>query len=239
MRLKDKVAVISGAGRGQGQATAELFAGEGATVYGGDVSPGDYGDGRITHRALDISDPASWKALVDEIVAEHGRIDILVNNAAIVHTDTGLTETTLEDWQRVFDVNVTGTFLGMRTVIPVMVENGAGSVVNIASILAMRGAPIQSPYKVSKGAIRTLGHNAAVTYASAGVRVNTIFPGLVDTPMLAAVGDRDVVAAVSAGIPLGRPAQPLEIAYGTLFLASDEASYVTGAELVIDGGAMA
>jgi NAD(P)-dependent dehydrogenase (short-subunit alcohol dehydrogenase family) len=238
MRLEGKVAIVTGAGRGQGRATAELFADEGAIVYAADIVPGSYGPDTIRHRTLDISRDEEWAVLVDGVIADEGRVDILVNNAAITGESGPLATTTLEDWNRVIQTNLTGTFLGMRAALPKMVERRSGAVVNVASIVAFSPVPFVAPYHASKGGIRVITKHAALEYAPHGVRVNAVFPGIIDTPMMeAAVTNDKLVAAFEASIPMGRIGRPDEVARGTLFLASDEASYLTGAELTIDGGA--
>ncbi|MCZ4519468.1 SDR family oxidoreductase [Rhodococcus ruber] len=238
MRLKDKIAIITGGGKGLGRETAELFASEGAIVYAGDVVLGDYQTDGVHQRHLDVSDPDDWTALVDEIVETHGGLDILVNNASIVKTFDVLTDVTLDDWNSVLNVNLTGTFLGLKTAIPAMVKSNGGSIVNIASTVALTGTPTMAPYGATKGGIRTLTKHVAVTYAAAGIRSNSVFPGLIDTGLLKEAGDA-AIAAVLGMTPIGRAASTREIANGILFLASDEASYMTGSELVIDGGFVA
>jgi NAD(P)-dependent dehydrogenase (short-subunit alcohol dehydrogenase family) len=238
MRLDGKVAIVTGAGRGQGQATAELFAAEGAAVYAADIAPGSYGPRSIRHRELDISQEAQWAELVDEIVSAAGKLDILVNNAGITGASGPFVTTTLEDWNQVIQTNLTGTFLGMRAALPAMLEQKSGAIVNIASIVAFSPVPFVAPYHATKGGIRVLTKHAAMEYAGQGIRINSIYPGIIDTPMMeAAVSNEKVAAAFVASIPMGRIGLPREVAHGSLFLASDDASYLTGVELVIDGGA--
>jgi NAD(P)-dependent dehydrogenase (short-subunit alcohol dehydrogenase family) len=238
MRLEGKVAIVTGAGRGQGQATAELFASEGAAVYAVDVVPGSYGTDAIKHRALDIRQEDEWAAVVGEVVAAEGKLDILVNNAGITGSSGPLSDTSLEDWDLVIQTNLTGTFLGMRAAVRQMQEQKSGAIVNVASIVALSPVPFVAPYHASKGGIRVLTKHAARAYATAGIRVNLILPGIIDTPMMeAAAADERIRSALIAGIPMGRIGRPSEVAHGSLFLASDDASYLTGAEIVIDGGA--
>jgi len=237
-RLQGKIAIVTGGAQGQGRATAELFADEGAVVYACDVRPGDYEHSGVHQRALDISDEAGWGALVAEISETHGRLDILVNNAGIVLSNDNIVDVAIDDLEKVIHVNVLGATLGARAVIPAMLEGGSGSIVNIISTLAQHAAPVQGAYQVSKGALRSLTRHLAVTYARSGVRVNAILPGMVDTPMLAG-SPADALEAAAAMIPMGRFAKPIEIAYGSLFLASDESSFMTGSEVVIDGGVLA
>lgn len=237
-RLRNKIAIVTGGARGQGQATAELFADEGAIVYACDVDEGEYTHDGVHHRRLDVVDEAQWSALVTEVRGTHSRLDILVNNAAVVLSGENIVDVAVSDLETVLRVNVLGTTLGTRAVIPAMVAGGGGSIVNIASTLAQHAAPTQGAYQVSKGALRSLTRHVAVAYGRSGVRANTILPGRVETRMLPRRSDEARRAAMDT-IPLGRFAQPREIANGSLFLASDESSYVTGAELVMDGGVLA
>jgi NAD(P)-dependent dehydrogenase (short-subunit alcohol dehydrogenase family) len=234
MRLEGKVAIVTGAAGGLGRATAELFAEEGAVVYATDVAAGDFSPDTIRHREHDITAEDEWALLVAETIADAGRIDVLVNNAGITGTTLELAETPLDEWDAVIRTNLTGAFLGMRAVIPHMQARQAGSIVNIASIRAFHPNRGLAAYHAAKSGLRGLSRHAALKYAADGIRVNTIFPGVMDTPMLGA--NRDVAAAHVALIPLGRIGLAAEVARGSLYLASGESSYVTGAELVIDGG---
>jgi NAD(P)-dependent dehydrogenase (short-subunit alcohol dehydrogenase family) len=235
VRLANKVALISGGSRGIGRATAELFAREGATVYVGDRDEAEPFSGSVEWRPLQVTALGQWRALVDEIVSAHGHLDILVNNAGLVGSYKPIHEIRLSDWKRVIDVNLLGVFYGMRSVIPVMRRTGGGSIVNVSSIWGIVGAAGVAAYQASKGAVATLSKNGAISYVADGIRVNSVHPGIVDTPMI-----RAQAAAITAGVveatPMRRLAEPSEIAYGILFLASDESSYVTGVELPIDGG---
>jgi NAD(P)-dependent dehydrogenase (short-subunit alcohol dehydrogenase family) len=239
-RLDAKVAIVTGGARGIGLACVELFAEEGATVIAADLEPAASptevaGAGSIAPHALDVTSDAQWQSLVREVVERHGRIDVLVNNAGTVGSYDGIAEIDPEVWHRVVALNQTGPFLGMRHTIPVMRAQRSGSIVNVSSIWGIVGAAGVSAYQASKGAVRLMSKNAALTYVGDGLRVNSLHPGIIDTPMIAAQ-DADITAAVVEATPMKRLGRPREIAAGALFLASDESSYVTGAELVIDGG---
>jgi 3alpha(or 20beta)-hydroxysteroid dehydrogenase len=235
-RLHRKVAVVTGASLGIGRAIAELFAEEGAKVIVFDVlSPEPFEDASIESKHLDVSKLDDWTRAVDDVVAEHGRIDVLVNNAGLVGSYLALDEIELEDWHRVIDINQNGVFYGMRTVVPVMKRQRGGSIVNVSSIWGIVGASGVSAYQASKAAVRMMSKNAALSFVSDGIRVNSLHPGLVETPMIAGQS-AEMTTAVAAATPMGRAAQPREIAYAALFLASDEASFITGAELAVDGG---
>ena len=245
-RVDGKVALITGAARGQGAAHAELFAKEGANVLLADVldEPGtslaqslsDAGhDAAYVH--LDVTSDADWRAAVAEAEERWGRLDVLINNAG-VHGMPAILEETDEHWDQVVAVNQTGVFYGMRAAIPAMQRAGGGSIVNISSIWGAVGAEANIAYQASKGAVLQMTRSAALTYVGDHIRANSVCPGLVLTPMLDDEGP-EVEAAVAALTPMRRGAQASEISPGVLFLASDEASYVTGTELVIDGGFLA
>ena len=233
MRLKGKIAVVTGAASGIGLATADLFAEEGATVYATDVDPRDGGD-RIVPVRHDTSVEAEWDVLLRRIEAEQGRLDILVNNAGIVGTYDTITTASMSDYHRVIAVNQTGFFLGMRFAIPLMQRGGKGSIVNVSSIWGLIGAVGVAPYQASKGAVTTLTKNAALTYAPA-IRANSVHPGAILTKIIEKQ-DAAMNRQLIADTPLSRMADPREVAYAILFLASDESAFVTGAELVVDGG---
>jgi NAD(P)-dependent dehydrogenase (short-subunit alcohol dehydrogenase family) len=239
-RLQGKVALITGGSRGIGRATAELFAREGARVYVTDLSDPEpaFTDSAIAFSAMDVAKEESWARLVAGIGASSGGVDILVNNAGIGGSYAAVAEENLTDWQRVLDVNLTGVLLGMRAVLPSMRTRRAGSIINFSSIWGISAIAGLAAYHATKAAVRHLTKHAAVTYAADGVRVNSIHPGITATPVIAAQ-DQAVTARVIAATPLGRMAQPAEIAHGVLFLASDESSFMTGAELIIDGGYLA
>jgi NAD(P)-dependent dehydrogenase (short-subunit alcohol dehydrogenase family) len=239
-RLQGKVALITGGGRGIGRATAELFAREGARVHVTDLNDPQpaFADSAISFSAMDVASEEAWGRLVAGICGSAGRVDILVNNAGIGGSYAAVAEENLTDWQRVLDVNLTGVLLGMRAVLPAMRARRAGSIINFSSIWGISAIGGLAAYHATKGAVRHLTKHAAVTYAAEGVRVNSIHPGITATPVIAAQ-DQAVTARVIAATPLGRMAQPSEIAHGVLFLASDESSFMTGAELIIDGGYLA
>jgi NAD(P)-dependent dehydrogenase (short-subunit alcohol dehydrogenase family) len=232
MRLSEKITLITGAAQGIGRATAELFVREGAIVYSADLRASEIAGTRAL--SLDVTDLGAWERAVAKIIDEHGRIDGLVNNAGAVGSYAGIDEIEPDDWHAVIALNQTAVFYGMRTVIPHMRDRG-GSIVNVSSIWGIVGAPGVSAYQASKGAVRLMSKNAAMTYAERAVRVNSLHPGIVDTPMIAAQ-DAGVTAAVVEATPLKRLGRPREIAAGVLFLISDESSFMTGSELVIDGG---
>jgi NAD(P)-dependent dehydrogenase (short-subunit alcohol dehydrogenase family) len=241
-RLEGKVALITGASRGMGECEARIFAAEGAAVTLADVlvEEGEQvaeairaDGGSAQFVALDVTDPAAWADAVAATESAFGRLNVLVNNAGILR-GTSLLDTDLETWQRVVDVNQTGVFLGLQHAVPALRRAGGGSIVNIASIAALIGLPNAAAYQATKGAVRALSRSAAVELAPYGIRVNSVYPGRIETPMTESNKDRqDLILSRSL---LGRTAKPEEVAWGVLYLASDEASFVTGAELVIDGG---
>jgi NAD(P)-dependent dehydrogenase (short-subunit alcohol dehydrogenase family) len=233
VRLEGKIAVVTGASSGIGRAIADLFVEQGATVYATDITSRD-GGGRLVFVQHDVSDEVGWAALSSRIEREHGGLDILVNNAGIVSTYATLTEASMADYYRVIAVNQTGAYLGMRFCIPLMQKKGAGAIVNISSIWGLIGAAGVAPYQASKGALTTLTKNAALSYAPA-IRANSIHPGLIRTQITAVQTDA-INQQLIDDTPLKRMAEPREVAYAALYLASDESSFVTGAELVVDGG---
>jgi NAD(P)-dependent dehydrogenase (short-subunit alcohol dehydrogenase family) len=236
-RIDGKVALVSGAAQGIGRAVAELFAEEGAIVYAGDVKSVAGAKG-IEPLTLDVTKPNDWKSAVDEITAKRGRIDILINNAGIVRAYGQVTDTELEDFNAVVSVNLTGTFLGMKAVLPIMRKAGKGSIVNFASIWGNVGVAGAAAYSAGKGGVRNLTKNAAISYAPENIRVNSVHPGLIRTPLVEAQSD-EMNAGIIAATPMGRMGTPREVANVCLFLASDESSFVTGSELVVDGGYLA
>jgi len=237
-RLDDKVALITGGARGQGAAEARLFATEGATVVitdvldaDGESTAADLGE-PVTFVYHDVTDEHEWRAVVGGVVDEHGRIDVLVNNAGIFHS--GGLDTALDDWNRVIAINQTGVFLGMQAVGPAMRERRAGSIVNISSVAGLSGTPMAFAYGASKWAVRGMTKSAARELAPHQVRVNSVHPGLIETPMMHELGPD--IDRLAAHVPIGRVAAADEVAMLVLFLASDESVYCTGHEFVIDGG---
>jgi 3alpha(or 20beta)-hydroxysteroid dehydrogenase len=238
-RLGGRVAIVTGGARGQGASHAERLAREGATVISVDVldAAGEKtaerlrADGLdVSYRHLDVTDPAGWKALV----ADCERLDVLINNAGIIHVSP-LMEETLAAWNELFAVNATGTLLGMQAAIPAMRAVGAGSIINVASIFGVTGSQGYVAYTASKAAIIAMTKTAALEHAADGIRVNAICPGGVSTPM----NENEPEGGVVPLTPLGRRAHVSEISVAIAYLASDDASFVTGTELVIDGGYLA
>lgn len=241
-RLQDKVAIVTGGARGMGAATSRAFAREGATVVIADVLEAEgqalaaeLGGAAMFHR-LDVADEQGWITLVEAVVARDGRIDALVNNAAVV-AFAPIVELTAEQIDRVLGINVKGAMLGLKHVGARMCAAGRGAVVNISSVDGLRGANALSLYSSSKWAVRGLTKSAALEFGPLGVRVNSVHPGGVDTVM----GNPQALAGAAKNVgyervPLQRIGEPEEIAAASLFLCSDEASYVTGAELAVDGG---
>lgn len=244
-RLSGKVALITGGARGQGEAETRLFTSEGARVVVADVldEPGEkvaaeLGDA-ARYARLDVADPADWSRVVDETVAAWGRLDVLVNNAGIVRVGR-LEQMSVDDYMDVVRVNQLGVFLGMRAVASAMRESGGGSIVNISSNAGLEGVEGAIGYVASKWAVRGMTKTAALELGSAGIRVNSVHPGGIDTPMLGGpeLGHLDKDAPFAAQ-PIPRIGRAEEIARLVLFLASDESSYCTGGEFAADGGRMA
>lgn len=243
-RLDDKVALISGAARGQGAAEARLFAREGAKVVIGDILDAEAeqtaagieaAGGAAVHVHLDVTQEADWREAVSAAVGSFDRLNVLVNNAGILRME-GLEETTIEVWNEVIAVNQTGVFLGMKYAIPAMRAAGGGSIINISSTSGLIGSPKASAYHASKGAVRLLTKSAAIQYASENIRINSVHPGVITTTMVTENVDADTRALFEQATPLGREGTVEEVANGALYLASDESSYMTGAELILDGG---
>ena len=234
-RVDGKVALISGGARGMGASHARMLVDEGAKVVIGDILD-DEGEAladelgeAARYVRLDVTQPEHWESAVSTAVSEFGHLNVLMNNAGIVALGK-LQKFDLAKWQKVLDVNLTGTFLGMRASIDSMIAAGGGSIINVSSIEGLRGAPMVHPYVASKWAVRGLSKSAALELAPHKIRVNSIHPGFIRTPMTKHLPDDTVT------IPLGRPAESEEVSTFVVFLASDESSYATGSEFVMDGG---
>jgi len=246
MRLAGKVALISGGARGMGAEEGRLFAKEGAKVILGDVLEADgktveqqirATGGEATFVRLDVTSEADWEHAVATAERLYGRLDVLVNNAGIGGGNP-IEHTTVDEWERTMAINAKGVFLGTRAAIPAMRRAGGGSIINISSQLGLVGTDNSSPqYQASKGAVRLLTKATAIQYAKDKIRANSVHPGPIVTAMTERRrADPEVYRLMLSRIPLGRYGQPEEVALGVLYLASDEASFVTGSELVIDGG---
>ena len=245
MRLENKVAFISGAARGMGEVMAKLFVQEGANVVIGDVLE-DEGKkveaeinetgGQCLFVRLDVTDEAQWQQAIAATVARFGKLEILINNAGIYRTRR-VEDTSSEEWDQVLAINGKGVFLGTKAAIPEMRKAGGGSIINLSSVAGLVGSADSAAYNASKGAVRLLTKSTAIQYAKEGIRANSIHPGTIETPMTAELlaGEAHRQDRMNR-TPLGRLGRPEDVAYGALYLASDEASFVTGSELVIDGG---
>ncbi|MAX20039.1 MAG: cyclopentanol dehydrogenase [Chloroflexi bacterium] len=242
-RLDGKVALISGGSKGQGAAEAKLFAQEGAKVVLADILD-DEGKkveaeinetgGEAMYLHLDVTSEGDWDAAVKAAVDNYGKLDILVNNAGIL-LRKGVEETSAEEWDRIQDVNSKGVFLGVKAAIPAMREAGGGSIVNISSIAGLRGST-STAYGASKGLVRLLTKSTAVQYGPEGIRCNSVHPGIIETDMTEEMLDSAGREQWLTRTPLRIIANAHDVALGVLYLASDESRYVTGSELVIDGG---
>jgi cyclopentanol dehydrogenase len=244
-RVQDKVILVTGGAMGMGRAHSETLAREGAWVFVTDMAreAGEAGakgirerGGRADFLPLDVTNERQWTETVDAIVAKAGRIDALVNNAGILLLKP-THETTTEEWDRVFNINVRGVFFGIRAVVPAMQKAGKGSIVNISSIYGLIGAASAGAYQATKGAVRLMSKSCAVDLAPFNIRVNSVHPGVIDTPMTKdLLQDEAFQFVVQHQTIIKRPARPEEVSAAVLFLCSDESSYVIGAELVVDGG---
>ena len=245
MRLEGKVALISGGARGMGAAEARLFASEGAKVVLGDILKEEgqrvetaiaEAGGEAVFVYLDVTSESDWQNAISAAVKRFDHLDILVNNAGIFNR-AFVHEQSEEDWDRVMDINGKGVFLGTKAAIPAMRDSGGGSIVNISSVAGLIGSMASTSYNASKGAVRLLTKSTAIQYAKEGIRCNSVHPGPIDTPMLDLVYPTPETRTQRQNtIPMGRLGSMDDVAKGVLFLASDEASYMTGSELVIDGG---
>ncbi|MFF1552972.1 SDR family NAD(P)-dependent oxidoreductase [Rhodococcus erythropolis] len=239
-RLEGKICLITGAAGGIGRATCELFESEGARVFATDILEGNpFAGTPISYYQADIADAQAVSKTIESIRQETGRIDVLVNNAGITGPSQQAHEISEEDFDKLFAINVRGPWLCTRYTVPIMKKNGGGSIINMSSINGLVGGSTIPVYHSTKGAIRLMTKADAISYAQSGIRVNSIHPGSISTPLALAVADgigEEFHANVLASHPLGRRGEPMEVAYGILFLASDEASFVTGIELPIDGG---
>jgi NAD(P)-dependent dehydrogenase (short-subunit alcohol dehydrogenase family) len=244
MRLKDRVALVTGGASGIGKATAELFAREGARVTVADYSA----DGRDTVQAIknaggeaifvpvDVSDSGQVAKMVEAALQAYGRIDILFNGAGVLYYGTVL-ETDEQAWNRVISINLTGTYLCCRAVLPHMIRQGSGSIINVASTVGAHDACANAvAYVTSKGGVTLFTKAMAIDHAKQGVRVNALVPGATDTPMIRKALTPEALEALAASHPIGRLGRPEELAKAVLFLASDDASFVTGTAMYVDGG---
>ncbi len=245
-RVEEQVAIVTGGANGIGRATAELLAEEGARVAVTDV---DVETGRETAGAIrgaggaaaffehDVASEADWERVVADVQDAFGVPDVLVNNAGIYQIEP-IDEITVEDWRQLMDVNVTGVFLGMKHCTPLMREQGQGSVINVSSVAGLVGVSGHACYGASKGAVRTMTKDAAIELAEAGVRVNSIHPAYIDTQMAdyGAEAQGASKEELEAMHPIGHMGEPDDVAYAALYLASEESAFVTGTELVLDGG---
>ena len=249
MRLEGKVALISGGARGQGAAEARLFAGEGCKVVIADVLEEEgrrleaainETGGECVFVRMDVTSEEDWKTAVAAAVSRFGKLDVLVNNAGI-YRQVGIEDTSEELWDSIFEINAKGVFLGTKAVIPEMRKAGGGSIINISSVAGLIGSWRAPAYGATKGAVRLFSKSTAIQYAAENIRCNSVHPGIIETPMTTPTLLRDDAArqASLCRTPIGRIGTAEDVAWGALFLASDESSFMTGSELVIDGGLFA
>lgn len=235
MRFKGRTAIVTGGARGFGAAICQRLSSEGATVYAADIQAGH--DKTSVFLQLDVSKEADWRAAIAAVERATGGIDILINNAGI-NVYPAAHEIEMDDWNRAIAVNQTGVMLGLRHVLPVMLRQGRGAIVNMSSTLGTVAVPGAVAYHATKGAVSQMTRNAAITYAAKGVRVNEVLPGISDTDLVRAQAKEFTDAGLSR-TPMGRLGKPEEIAAAVAFLASDEAGFITGASLAVDGGYLA
>ena len=246
-RMDGKVALISGGARGMGASEARMFAAEGASVVIGDILD-EEGEataadvrsarGQCLYRRLDVTSEADWNDVVELAVNQYGKLNVLVNNAGIGSNPFQIHEEPVELWDRTIEVNLKGVFLGTRAAIPAMKDGGGGSIINISSQLGIVAVPYNgAAYQTAKGGVRILTKAAALQYASDGIRVNSVHPGPIATEMTrAGRNDPERLEMMLARIPMGRYGEPEEVAHAVVYLASDESAFVTGSEVVVDGG---
>ncbi len=248
-RVKDKIAIVTGAGTGMGRATALLLAKEGAKIVPTDVDEAGIqktGEeiirqgGKALFVRHDVTSEADWTRVIDLTVAEFGRLDVLVNNAGVI-IYRKIEDTSLAEWRRLMSVNLDGVFLGTKSAISAMKKTGGGSIINIASVAGLIGNPDASAYHASKGGVRSFSKAAAIECSKAGygynIRVNSIYPGVINTRMADGLKeDQNKYQTALSWHAMGRFGEPQDVAYGVLYLASDESAFLTGSELVIDGG---
>jgi 3alpha(or 20beta)-hydroxysteroid dehydrogenase len=248
-RLEGKVAIVTGGARGQGEATVRAFVAEGCRVILADLRDEEGGKlaaeigsaARFEH--LDVTDEAGWTRLVATVAADYERLDILVNNAGILSHASTL-ELSVEEFRRVLDVNLVSAFMGTKAAAPRMADGGGGAIVNISSVQGMVGRAGTPAYTASKFGLRGLTKTMALELGALGIRINSVHPGGVETEMIRRVEpgvvlDTAMLDRAHAGLPIPRVGQPMDVALTTLFLVSDEAAYITGTEVVVDGGMLA
>ncbi|WP_339179888.1 glucose 1-dehydrogenase [Oceanobacillus sp. FSL W7-1293] len=242
-RLTGKVAIITGAANGMGASEAKLFAQEGAKVIATDINDNVLQEvineikengGDAIGLKHNVTSENEWKQVIQEAVTHYGKIDVLVNNAGVSSPKT-IAQMEMDEWNKVMDINLNGCVIGMKYVIPEMQKAGGGSLINISSIGGIVGMAGSSPYTAAKGALRSLSKSAAVEYGKDKIRVNSVHPGIIETPMTAD-SFADATPYYQTFTQLPYFGNPEDVAYGVLFLASDESRFMTGAELVIDGG---
>lgn len=250
-QLAGQTAIVTGGAAGIGRAVSLRLAAEGATVVVCDIDPDGARQtavaapgGAVHHRRLDVSDEAAWEQVVEEVVTDHGALTILINNAGLPYR-RALPDSSFADWQHLMMVNAGGMFLGMKHGTRAIAAAGGGAIVNVSSAAALVGVAAMTSYSAGKGAIRAMSRAAAVEFAAAGVRVNSVYPSSVRTAMVesdardSGISVAEFVTAAAALSPLGRIAEPEDVADAVLFLASPQSRFITGAELAVDGGATA